>query len=637
MTVTADPGPGAPAPPIADEDGEHDGAGTAWEHVGVLPRYPRPTATVDPDRSRGWFGRLRPLVGTHRGAIAVGLGAATVGMLAQVAIPAVLRSAIDRALLERTATLAPFVWALVGLGVARGLLTYAYRYSLHRAAFDLESDLRNLLFEHLSRLPFSFYDRVQSGQIISRANADIRSVQIFLGFAPIMAISLLSSLIAVAFMASIHVPLTVVAVAVLPAVYAVGVRMRQRIFPLSWIVQGRVADLATIVDENIAGVRVVKGFAAEERQIAALARAARRLRWASVQQVRTRARYGPVVENLPRIGLAAVLLYGGLLAIDGEVTVGTLVAFNAYVLLLQVPFRTLGFFLMLGQRARASAGRIFEILDEPVTIADRPGAVDLVAPRGELRFRDVSFAYPHPDLAGRRPVVLKGFDLDVAPGDAVAIVGATGSGKSTVTRLLSRFYDVDGGAVLIDGRNVRDLTLASVRASVATVLDEPFLFSASIHDNIAYARPDASRDVVVAAAVASQAAGFVAALPDGYDTVVGERGYTLSGGQRQRIAIARALVADPAVLVLDDATSAIDVHVEAELHDALRSLRAGRTTVVIAHRLSTIALAERVVLLDGGRVVAQGTHEALLRTEPRYVEVLARTTEAEPADVEGKG
>jgi ATP-binding cassette subfamily B protein len=397
-----------------------------------------------------------------------------------------------------------------------------------------------------------------------------------------------------------------------------GRALTNRIFPLSWVTQGRVAEVATIVDENINGVRVVKGFAAERRQIEHLAGAARRLRWSAEQQVAARARLAPVAENLPRLGLAFVLLYGGILAIDGEVTIGALFAFNAYVLMMQAPFRMLGFFLMMGERAKASAERIFELLDEPVTIADRPGAVDLLHPEGDVRFDHVTFRYRD----GAAPV-LDDFSLHLRAGERVAIVGATGSGKSTVGRLLARFYEPEAGTIAVDGHDVRDLTLVSLRAAVGIVLDEPFLFSASVRDNVAYARPGASDDDVAAATRAAQAQDFVLDLDEGGDTVVGERGYTLSGGQRQRIAIARTLLAAPRVLVLDDATSAIDVHVEEAIHRALGEHLTDRTVVVIAHRLSTIALADRVVLLDGGRIVADGTHAELLRTSPRYAEILA--------------
>jgi ATP-binding cassette, subfamily B, bacterial len=515
-------------------------------------------------------------------------------MLAQVAIPRVVMWGVDRALVARTTDLEPFIAVLVGLAVARAVLTFGYRNGLYGVAYRLEYQLRTLIHQHLSGLSFSFYDRVQSGQIISRANADIRSIQMFLAFAPIMAVQVLSLVIALVVMLSIDVRLTVAAVVALPGVYVLGQRLRDVIFPISWIVQARMADVATVVDEDVNGVRVVKSFAAEQQELDKLARAAQRLRWVAVVQNDARARYGPLIENLPRISLALVLAYGGWLAIDGQVTVGALLAFSQYVLLLAAPFRFLGFLLMMGQRAKASAERIYEILDERPAVVDRADAA-----------------------------VLRDLDLHIPAGQTVAVVGRTGSGKSTLARLLLRFYDVEGGAVRLDGHDVRDLTQASLRRAVGIVPDEAFLFSSSVHDNIAYARPDAGRDEVERAARAAGAHEFIARLDHGYDTVIGERGYDLSGGQRQRLAIARTLLADPAVLILDDATSAIDVRVEAEIHRALQQLLTDRTTIVIAHRLSTIALADRVVLLEGGRVVADGEHRELLASEPRYRMVLA--------------
>ena len=584
---------------------------------------PAPAASVAADRDLGWIRRMLPVLLVRRRQLAFGLSAAAMAMLAQTLAPFVLMEAIDEALTDRTSPLAPFVVALSILALLRGGLTFYYRSTLFKTAYGLEYDLRTTIYEHLTTLSFPFYDRVQSGQLISRANSDIRSVQLFLTFMPIVSLSLVSFVVALAIMLSVSVPLTLVAVAPIPFIYVVGVRMRELMFPISWVVQGRTADVATIVEENVTGARVVKSFAAEAQQLDALALAARRLRWGSIRQIDVRAQYAPLMEALPRLGLAAVLLYGGLLAIDGEVTVGTLVAFSTYVVLLQAPFRTLGFMLMLAQRAAASAERIYEILDTEPDIVDRPGAVDLVEPRGEVDLRDVTFRY------GEAGPVLENFDLHLAPGETVALIGRTGSGKSTIARLLPRFYDVSEGCVRIDGQDVRDLTVRSLRAAIGLVLDGPFLFSASVRENIAYGRPDASDDEVRAAARAAGAEDFIDALPEGFDSEVGERGYTLSGGQRQRIAIARTLLADPAILILDDATSAIDVQVEEEIHGALRVLMEGRTTLVIAHRLSTINLAERVVLVDGGRIVADGTHAGLMATEPRYAEVLAHIEETD--------
>jgi ATP-binding cassette subfamily B protein len=587
---------------------------------------------IDPDRSLGWVRRLLPLLRAQQGRFAVALIASAGAVLVQLAIPVVIRDAIEMALPSATdpqpsATLGPFVWALLGLGVLRAALAFVSRDGLARIAFGLEYNLRALLYEHLTRLSFSFFDRVQTGQLVSRANSDVRSVQMYLAYAPSMVVTALSFAVALVLMASVHVGLTLVAVAALPGVVVLGVRMRRDLYPLSWVVQARLADVAMVVDENVTGTRVVKSFAGEHRQVAVLDQAARRLRWAAVRQFDVRARYGPLMENLPRVGLAAVLLYGGRLAIEGQVSIADLVLFNIYVVMLQAPFRSLGFLLMLSQRAAASAQRIYEVLDTEPEIVDAPHAVDLVDPRGEVELDEVAFTYRHTGEP-----VLAGLSLHLAPGETVALVGRTGAGKSSVARLLTRFYDVDGGAVRIDGHDVRDLTLASLRSTVGVVIDEPFLVSDTLFANIAYGRPDASHDEVVRAATAAGAADFIAALSEGYDTVVGERGYTLSGGQRQRVAIARTLLVDPAVLVLDDATSAVDAQREEEIHAALQLLMEGRTTLVIAHRLSTIALADRVVLLEGGRVVAEGTHAHLLATEHRYREVLASASEDDPGD-----
>ena len=589
-----------------------------FEPVAATVRYPPPPASVDPDRSKGWLARVWPLVAARRRTLFVALACAVVAMGAQVAAPRIVMAAIDNALVGAEGGLAPYVWVLVGLAAARGVFTWLQRASLFRFSFDLESDLRVLLYAHLGRMPFGFYDTVDSGELISRANSDVRAIQLFLSFAPLIAMHLIGLTLAVGLMLAVHVPLTLVALAPLLGVLVAGRRMRALLSPLSWLVQSRQAAVAGVVAENVSGVRVVRSFAAEQQQSDALARAARRLRWASVRQLDVRAAYGPVIENLPRIAVVVVLAYGGWLVIQQEITLGAVVAFSAYVGLLQPPFRMLGSVLLMAQRASASAERIYELLDREPSIREDPHAVVLEEPRGAVSVRAVRFGYDPDQL------VLAGIDLDVQPGETVALVGRTGCGKSTLARLLARFYDVDDGAIGLDGHDVRDVTLASLRAAVGIVFDEPFLFSGSIRDNLAYARPGASDEEIREAARVAQAAAFIEALPGGYETPVGERGYTLSGGQRQRVALARALLADPAVLILDDATSAIDAVVEEEIHRALRARAGRRTTILVTHRLSTIDFADRVVLIEGGRIVASGDHRELLATEPRYARVLDR-------------
>ena len=550
------------------------------------------------------------------------------GLALQVSVPMVLRQAVDLAVDQRAGGLEGHVLLLVVMATASFGLRFAYRYLLFGTACRIETDLRSQIYDHLTRLSFSFYDRIAGGEVVSRANSDIRSIQLLLAFGPLAGLSAISFLMAFGFMLSIHVPLALVTVSTMPLVYVLGQRLRDQVFPLSWVTQGRMAEVAMVVDENINGTRVVKSFAAESDQIALLSMVADRLRWSATALIEARARFNPLIEALPRLGMALVLLYGGHLVIEGEIGVGSLLAFSAYVTMISVPFRMFGFVLLQAQRAAASALRIYEILDEKPAIVDRPGARPLSAPRGRVEFRNVTFRYPGVDNS-ESPAVLDGFDLVVEPGETVAIVGRTGCGKSTVARLLPRFYDVDSGAVLIDGTDVRDLALASLRSHVSQVPDEAFLFSDTLHDNIAFGRPEAPRHEVVAAARVARADGFIGNLEHGFDEVVGERGYTLSGGQRQRISIARTVLANPAILILDDATSAVDVRTEEGIHHGLGDLLTGRTTIVIAHRLSTISLADRVVLMEDGRIVADGTHAHLLAAEPRYRAIVAQVEDRE--------
>ena len=661
---------------IASQDGRIG----SLDGSSIVPAF-MPKARIHPDRSLGWLRRLWPLVAAHRLLVVIGITGGLVALATQVAVPAVVGRAIDAAgdnFLagdDSPGDLLVMVWVLVALGVARFAFSAAFRYSLFKLAFRIDTELRALIYEHLGKLSFSYYDRTQSGDVISRANSDIRSIQIFFSFAPIAVISVLIFIFAFALMLIIHVPLALVTMCTMPAVHYFGMRFRRTVFPLSWITQARMAEVAGIVDENINGTRVVKSFAAEKQQIRVLSKAAQRLRWAATATVEARARFNPLIEALPRLSMMLVLLYGGWLAIDGQVTIGTLVAFNAYVIMLQLPFRLIGFLLTQGQRAAASAKRIYEVLDEEPAVTDAEDAQPLADCEGEVHFENVWFAYPREagtedeedaadsgisrngllegeetgidenDLSRNgiieapiniretaRESVLRGIDLAIQPGETVALVGATGCGKSTIARLVARFYDADSGTVNLEGQDVRDLQLESLRSHVGIVFDEPFLFSESLADNIAYGRPDALREEIIAAAAAAQIHEFIDELPKGYDTVVGERGYTLSGGQRQRVALARVLLERPSVLILDDATSAVDVHVEAAIHAALREHLQGRTTILISHRLSTIELADRVLLMRDGKIAAEGTHAELMASDPHYAQILTDTEVATGAE-----
>jgi ATP-binding cassette subfamily B protein len=610
-------------PPSVESEAEAPSE-SLFSPLNEFSRYEPPRATIDSDKTRSWLGRAMPLVIAHKATLLTALILSFVGLVLQVQIPLLLSDAVTNSLVRHTVPLSHYTWLVFALAVAAGISGYISRLYLMRTAYGMEFDLRNIIYNHLTRMSFSFYDRVQSGQLISRANSDIRSVQMYLTFAPAILVQCAIALVAFGYMLWISVPLALIAMATTPLVYFVSAQMRKSMFPVSWLIQARLADVATIVDENINGVRVVKSFVAEEREVNSLAQAADRLKWSYVKDADLRARFTPLVQNLPQLGLALVLLFGGYEVIHGHLGVGALLAFSGWIVMLQAPFQMLGMLIMMGQRAAASADRIYEILDEQPAIEDQPGAKDLVDCEGEVEFSHVDFAYTEGG-----PLVLRDLSLHLEPGETVALVGRTASGKTTLSRLVPRFYDVTAGSVKVDGNDVRSLTLASLRSHIGVVLDEPFLFSASIRENIAYGRPDSDFADVQAAAIAAGADEFIRELPEGYDAVVGERGYTLSGGQRQRIAIARTLLVNPPILILDDATSAVDVQVEQMIHDALRVLMQGRTTLVIAHRLSTIGLADRVVLMDEGTVVAEGTHNELLATNPLYLEVLAQAEDQE--------
>ena len=576
-----------------------------------------PRARIDPDQSKSWLRRVMPIVKAHKVTFILSLLMSFIALLTQVQIPRLIGTAITNSIQFHHVPLRHYVVILVIAIVVREVANYIGRRNLLQTAYMMEYDLRVSIYEHLMGLSFPFYDSVQSGQLISRSNSDVRAVQMYLVMAPTVFVQCAVVVIAFAEMFTLNVPLTLITMGALPLTFAAGVAMRKKIFPVSWLIQARLAEVATIVEENISGVRVVKSFAAEQPQLNTLSDAAARVRWGYTKDADIRGTWAPTLENLPRLGLAVILLYGGVLVAHHQLYVGTLFTFQAYMLLFQPPFRQLGMVIMMGQRASASAKRIYEVLDTPAEIVDQPNATPLTQSGGHLKIDDLSFTY----ASGHE--VLHHVNLELEPGETVALVGRTGSGKSTISRLVNRSYDPSAGRVLIDGHDIREYTLDSLRRTVGVVFDEPFLFSLSIRDNIAFARPDASMDEIRRAARAAAADGFIDALPEGYDSVIGERGYTLSGGQRQRLAIARTLLLNPPILILDDATSAIDVQVEQQIHRALRDLLRSRTTLIIAHRLSTIALATRVALMEDGTIVNVGTHEHLLATDPRYVEVLA--------------
>jgi ATP-binding cassette, subfamily B, bacterial len=580
---------------------------------GAVPQVRAPA----PDTGQVWWRRLLPLVLAHRGLLVGGLVSSVVGQALQVAAPAVLMAAIDDALVDRAAGLSPFVLALLGIGLARLLVGMYQRHRAFALGAEIEADLRVTVYARLAVLHQAFHDAVPTGQLVSRANSDVKLIQAFLVFAPLLAVSFAGMIAAVIVMLTIHVPLTLASLVTLPFVHLAGTRMRRRLFPVAWLVQARTAALTTIVEENLAGAHVVRGMAAESSQVRLMDRAADRLRWIAEREAELRSVHQPVIENLPRLGLALVVTYGGLLTIDGELTIGALIAFNAYLALLLFPFSFLGHVVLLAQRAAAATDRVLEVLDQEPAVTSQVGALPLREVRGRVRLEAVRFAY-----AGG-PEVLRGVDLEVEPGEVVAIVGRSGSGKSTLAHLLQRLYDVDHGQVLLDGHDVRDLDLSQLRRVVGVVGEEPFLFSGTVHDNIAYGRPDATRDDVVAAARVAVADEIVTRLPLGYDTPVGERGYRLSGGQRQRLAIARALLYRPDVLILDDATSAVDTEVEQRVFRGLRAELSGRSVLVLAHRLATIELADRVAVLERGRIVASGKHTDLLAASRAYADILA--------------
>ena len=578
-------------------------------------------------RKAGWA-LIREALGSQRAWIGSGIVAALFWTASRVTVPLLAAAAIDQGILEsdESATLR-YTALMVAVGLVQAVATGSRRYAAFRMALRVETDLRERLFAHLQRLHFAFHDRAQTGQLMSRANSDMQQVHVVVVLLPLAAASVLTML-AVSVIIVLHSPgLALIVLLTLPLLNVAATHFTRRVQPVTMQLQADLASFSSVVEESVAGVRVVKGFGAERRQAKRLRHEADAVRDQSLAAAQLRAGFLPLVDLFPSLGLVAILWYGGHQVLNGDLGLGLLVAFNSYVLMLIWPMRMLGMLLAQASRSSAAAGRINEILVTNVAVADRPGARDLPAGPGEVHFENVRFGYG--GITG--PPVLAGLDLVVRGGEAVALVGSTGTGKTTVARLVSRFYDVDDGAVLLDGVDVRNLSLHDLRRAVGIVFEDTFLFSETVRANIAFADPDASLDQVRRAARLAGADEFIDALPDRYDTPIGEHGFSLSGGQRQRIAIARAVLADPRVLILDDATSSVDPTKEHEIRAALGEVMVGRTTLIIAHRPATIALADRVVLLDGGRVLAEGTHEELLVRSARYRDVLAQAQEQEAA------
>jgi ATP-binding cassette subfamily B protein len=543
--------------------------------------------------------------------LAVGSQAAAVGMafLTGGGLERAVRSADTR-------TIWLFAVGILTIGLVRSLLMIGRRLISGRQALAVEFDMRNGLYAKLLRLSFGFYDRHQTGQLMSRATVDLQAVRFFLGYGLIFFFQHVLTIVGVsAVMFALEWRLALAATAITPLIVIVAYRYSSVSHPVLRDVQQKMADVATVAEESIVGVHVVKSFAQERTESEKFADRSESVFARSVDANRQRALYVPLLGFLPLVAQAVVLLVGGRMVANGSLGLGSFITFNVLVTMLIMPLRMLGMWIGQAQRATASGERIFQVMDEPEEVSDRPDAVELPEGDGRVRFEGVSFGYDE-----RRPV-LQGIDLELAPATTVALIGHTGSGKTTLASLVPRFYDVSSGRITIDGLDVRTAKLTSLRREIGIVAQDPFLFSATVRENIAFGRPEATDAQVEEAARLAQAAEFIDELPNGYDTVIGERGITLSGGQRQRIAIARALLVDPRILILDDATASVDATTEARIRLGLRQAMRGRTTIIIAHRLSTLALADELVVLDRGRIAARGTHDDLLQRSPVYREI----------------
>ena len=530
--------------------------------------------------------------------------------------------------------LLPLALVILGAAILRLGLTVVRRLVAGKVSLAVEFDLRQTFYEHLQRLELGFFDGQQTGQLMSRATVDLSSIRFFLGYGLIFITqNLLTIVLASAVMFALDPLLALLALAPAPLIVFTASRYNRVSRPAQQEVQQRIAELTAEAEENVSGIRIVKAFAREEHQLHRFQRAVSRVFDQSIYSTKLQAFFSPLIGLLPQIGIALVLLIGGRQVINDEMSLGDFTAFYTYLVMLAGPLRMLGVAMGMAQRAIASGNRLFEILDREPRIESAPGAPALPAGGGRVELREVTLTYGAADVdhsgvgsssdapADGAPPALRDVSLEVEAGRTVALVGPSGSGKTSLVALIARLYDPDEGAVLVDGADVREVDVASLRREIAFVADDSFLFTATVAENIAYARPEASREEVEAAARRAQADAFIRALPDGYETRVGERGLTLSGGQRQRVAIARALLADPRILILDDATSSVDATTEVAIKQGLQEAMAGRTTFIIAHRLSTVSLADEIVVVDGGAIVDRGTHDELMEGCGFYREI----------------
>ncbi|MHC8423024.1 ABC transporter ATP-binding protein [Streptomyces sp. NB004] len=567
------------------------------------------------DAQRGWTRRLAGYAWRYPKDVVLALGASLGGMAVMALVPLITKVIIDDVIGDKTRDMAVWAGLLVGAAAVVYVMTYIRRYYGGRLALDVQHDLRTDMYGTITRLDGRRQDELSTGQVVGRATSDLQLIQGLLFMLPMTIGNVLLFLISLVIMALLSPPLTLVAIAVAPALWFIARRSRSRLHPATWYAQAQAAAVAGVVDGSVSGVRVVKGFGQEEQETGKLREVGRKLFAGRLRTIRLNAAYTPALQAVPALGQVAMLALGGWLAVGGHITLGTFVAFSTYLAQLVGPVRMLAVVLTVAQQARAGTERVLELIDTEPSIEDGTKTLPADAP-ATVEFDDVSFGYD-----ADRPV-LDGLSFEIRAGETLAVVGSSGSGKSTVSLLLPRFYDVTRGAVLVGGHDVRELTTDSLRAAVGLVPEDSFLFSDTVRANIAYGRPDATDEEIEAAARAAQAHGFVSALPDGYDTTVGEHGLTLSGGQRQRVALARAILTDPRLLVLDDATSAVDARVEHEIHEALGQVMRGRTTLLIAHRRSTLGLADRIAVLDHGRLADLGTHEELQERSALYRRLL---------------